>query len=492
LKVSQKYNRSTGSNDDPSARKAAASTLRAIAVRASNQFGDGGTSDLWCRRVLPIAFLGIKDPESNIATLFADVWEEGGSAVLLAGAADGFGSTLEEKLIIYLVDECIKALIDVSWSRRVSGADALRELAVKEILSPAPRRLNGTPKDGNLEESLRAQRRVQASHRALVALTKAIADTRLWSGKQNVDDACCLIASKWSSALANAGDQNEVTGKGLDTRVFAPLALTDHADTDSLFAHDGRFKKQTDEELPDEATQRLEVAMEIDEEESLGETKLDFDNDVVGPDEKTESCVFESSSEDKRMGETLEPVPTFIGICRMFLVQAFPTKRNILSVKEEEVLPYRAASLKALADLLDSIDKSTHGSKQKAIAFTFVTTKLAPLFDNSHEASDNAKEESPLVVSRALDCFGACFWEGIGSAGGSASNKYTNVLVLVQIFEKLSVVELPWTVKMSALNACARLIVNADATSLEDHSTVSAVVNCASQALKDRKFWKVR
>ena len=491
LKVSEKYNRSTGSNDDPSARKAAAVTLRAIAVRASNQFGDGGTSDIWCRRILPIAFLGMRDPEPNVATLFADVWEEGGSAASLAGAADGFGNTLEEKLILYLVKECINALNDVSWSRRVTGADALGELASKEILSPTPRRLNGDPKDRNLEESLRAQRRAQSSHRALVALTKTIADTRLWSGKQKVIDACCLIASKWSSALANNGDPSEVTGNGADT-VVAPLVLLDEADTDSLFAHDSRFKKQTDDELPDEAAQISEVAMDIDEEGASGETNLDFEDDATGQGEKVEGWGVETPSDDKISVDNQEQVPTFVGLCRMFLAQAFPAKRSTSSVKEEEVLPYRAASLKALADLLNSIDKSIHGSKQKAIVFTFVTQNLAPMFDPLPEASEASKEESPLVVSRALDCFGACFWEGFGSPDEIENNDGRNVLLLAQIFVRLSVVERPWTVKTSALHACARLISKADSTSLEDHATISAFVTCASQALKDRKFWKVR
>jgi len=491
LKASQKYNKSTGSNDDPSARKAAALTLRAIAVRASHQFGDGGPADLWCRRILPVAFLGTRDPEPKVAALFADVWEEGGSAASLAGAADGFGSTLEEKLIIHLVKECIKALTDVSWSRRVTGADALRELASKEILAPPPRRISGDPKDTSLEESLRAQQRAQASHQALVALTKTIADTRLWSGKQNVVDACGLLASKWSSKFANVANPSEVTGNGVDT-VIPPILLTDATERDSLFLHDGRFQKQLDEELPEEDTQIPEVRMELNEGETLEGTSLDFDYDITGQEERVDDAEPVASVEDVLARDSQVQVPTFVGICRLFLGQAFPSKKSISSVQDEAVLPYRASSLKALADLLDSIDKSIHASQQKKIVFPFVIQSLVPLFENSPPANDNAKEESPLFISRALDCFGACFWEGFGSPDAGEDNQYRSVMVLAQIFVQLSVVERPWTVKTSALNACARLISKADASSLNDHVTLTALVNCATQALSDRKFWKVR
>jgi proteasome component ECM29 len=501
LRAAEKYNSSTGSNDDPAARKAAAITLRAIAVKASNQFSDGGNSDVWCRRVLPVAFLGMRDPDPKVASLFADVWEEGGSAANLSGAADGFGNLLEEKLILFLVKECVKALNDVSWSRRVTGAVALQELATKEILSPAPRRLNGGTRDGVLEESVRAQRRAQASNMALVALVRTIADTRLWSGKQHVVESCSAIASKWSSALANTKDASAVLGVGSETSISgtcAPLLLTTASDADDLFVNDRRFKEEVEKDLPEEATQYAEMDMDVDEDPNA-QDPLDFEDDGLG-DEKAEASGTELSTEEMDTTDVKELIPTFIGLCRLFLVQAFPSTRSVLSVKEEEVLPYRAAVLKMLTQLLGSIDVSSHGIEQKKIAFDFVASRLTPLFEKV-EDEEESKEESPLIVSRAIDCFAACFWEDFGdqtqmdessSSSSAVTEKYSNILELSKSFQRCSAVERPWTIKTSSLNACARLVSKAAPSSLRDYATVSAVVECAALALKDRKFWKVR
>jgi proteasome component ECM29 len=180
LRACEKYNAATGSNDDPAIRKAAALMLRNVAVKASNQFSDGGNSNVWCRRVLPVAFLGMRDVDPKVAGLWREVWEEGGSTANLAGAADNFGSLLEENLLIQLVSECVKALNDVSWSRRVTGAVSLRELAEREILSPV---LQTTKQDSLNQRMLRSKRRAQASNVALVNLVQLLARTRLWSGK---------------------------------------------------------------------------------------------------------------------------------------------------------------------------------------------------------------------------------------------------------------------------------------------------------------------
>jgi hypothetical protein len=130
-----KYNSSTGNQDDPASRRAAAAVIRAITVRASNQLSEGGVSDTWTRVVLPVAFLGQKDEDKKIASYFREVWDEGGQLQL----SHKYGSRLEEKLLPELTNECVRALQDVSWSRRVAGANALMELCSLGVLGPAPR-----------------------------------------------------------------------------------------------------------------------------------------------------------------------------------------------------------------------------------------------------------------------------------------------------------------------------------------------------------------
>lgn len=497
LRASHKYNSSTGNNDDPAARKAAAITLRAIAVKASNQFLDGGNSDIWCRRVLPVAFLGMRDTDPKVASLFSDVWEEGGSTANHSGAADGFGTLLEEKLIISLVAECVKAVRDVSWARRVTGADALKELARKEILSPAPRRLNGNAKDFILEESVRAQRRAEASNAALAALVNAIADTRLWSGKEKVVEACALIASKWSSALANVEDSREILGLGeidnfSSARLRAPLILTDTDQINCLFLDDRRFNQEAERDLADESEQANDMSLDQNE-EPVAQARLGFDDDHGSLDEEAETSGLESAAEDVDMPEARKLVPTYVGICRMFLVQAFPTARSTMSVKEEEVLPYRSSALNALRLVLESLDATVHELEQKKIVFAFLASRLLPLFTDNESDDSEQKEESPLIVSKAIDCFAASFWKDFdGSSEGSPNNTHVKVPELIKIFEQCSIVERPWTIKSSALMACARLVSKANSNFLRDYGTIASVVECASLAMKDRKFWKVR
>ena len=111
---------------------------------------------------------------------------------------------------------------------------------------------------------------------------------------------------------------------------------------------------------------------------------------------------------------------------------------------------------------------------------------MTPIFDPVDDTFPSGKEESPLIVSRAVDCFAACFWEGFGAEHSGV--RYNSVLVLAQIFAQLSAVECPWTVKTSSLlQGCARLVSKVVPNSLKDHTTIATIVECASLALKDRK-----
>ena len=87
---------------------------------------------------LPMAFIGRKDSDATIASMWQEVWEEGGSVDNtsdLPSPLRNYGTRLEEKLLQPLVQECVSALQDVSWSSRVAGASALQDLCSIGILS---------------------------------------------------------------------------------------------------------------------------------------------------------------------------------------------------------------------------------------------------------------------------------------------------------------------------------------------------------------------
>jgi len=204
LRACDRYRSSTGSNDDPASRRAAAAAWRAIAVRATNHFSDGGKGDIWCTRVLPTAYLGRKDSDAKIAALWSEVWEEGGQAANLAETSatmKSFGIRIEEKMLPALIAECVLALQDVSWSRRVAGASAISDLCNLGILSPAPRCAQLT---GKMEASmlLRARMRARACNTALEECIKLVTKPRLWAGKAEVLKATIQLASKWAAAEA--------------------------------------------------------------------------------------------------------------------------------------------------------------------------------------------------------------------------------------------------------------------------------------------------
>jgi proteasome component ECM29 len=73
LRACDNYNSATGANHDPAIRLAAAIALRSIAVRAQNQFSDGGNNDVWCKRVLPVSYLGMRDSDKMVAQLWKEV-----------------------------------------------------------------------------------------------------------------------------------------------------------------------------------------------------------------------------------------------------------------------------------------------------------------------------------------------------------------------------------------------------------------------------------
>ena len=116
MRLCDRYKKAMGSNDDPATRKAAASALRAIAVRASDQFEDGGSKNVWERIVLPLSFIGQRD--ESIGSMWKEVWQDGGQVAALSLKNESmYNCQPEEKLLPHLVASLIEALNDVSWRR---------------------------------------------------------------------------------------------------------------------------------------------------------------------------------------------------------------------------------------------------------------------------------------------------------------------------------------------------------------------------------------
>jgi len=195
LKACNRYTRATGNNEDPTVRRSAAAAVRAIVVRAANQVSDGGPNDIWSKRVFPVAFLGIKDKEKKIASIWVETWEEGASS-FGRNRENGFGVLVEERMLLSLVKACVQALDDVSWARRVAGATSISELCDKNVLAPIEQKIGGAGREISISDLERAKRRAKASNIALTSCLNLMTKLRIWTGKSEVVKAIVKLAGK--------------------------------------------------------------------------------------------------------------------------------------------------------------------------------------------------------------------------------------------------------------------------------------------------------
>jgi hypothetical protein len=380
---------------------------------------------------------------------------------------DDYGTVLEEKLLLSLVKECDKALTDVSWSRRASGAVALRELADLKILAPLLARKQSGKPDGLFPDSERSERRRRGSQLALTVLVKLLAGSRLWSGKSEVAKAAVRIASNWSTSKDEEDEPMSTAGSA---SLEKPVILESKGSCNDLFVGDDWFRQEHEDEADIERTDTSENGLQ---------------------DADMESDVGDFSDVDATADAVVEDTPplvavTFIGMCRLLITQAFPTARALLSVSEDEVLPYRAAVLQSLTDLLNSLDGFMEGDALRRNVYDAISESLLSVFNAVSVSSEGTLKEPPLVVARSLDCFAACFWYGIGSENDAVGSMELTK-ILFQCLEQPA-----WTVRESATLCCSSLVLRCHTSPLRQYELLSLLVTCVSQVVKDRKFWRVR
>lgn len=472
-----RYNSSCGNHDDPLARRAAAAALRSMVVRASNQVSDGGNGDIWCRRILPTAFLGRKDDDSKVASLWQEVWDEGGSAL---GSNDTeFGTLIEEKLLPDLVDSCIGALTELSWSRRVAASKALTDLCDLGVLAPAPRSVVTTA--SKLDDA-RASRRARAANAAVCACVKVVIGSRLWTGKSEVINAVVKIASKWCSG------GNEVLGwspEGLCP--WMPISVFPGQYENDLFVGDEWFlveHEQGDVTATEGDTAETVTTEAIGIEETTTEEQpIDFDEAEKTLDQDMDVTKDEQSSVD-----TITIV-TFSGLCRVLIDQGFPSSKK--ASLEDDLLPYKAASVKGFADLVESLGDSDVNRAQVKYLYDLVSPRLIGVVDvdNVFGLMDTTESShAPVLIARTIDCLAATLWDGIGRNGDAET-----VMKLAGLFKVAGGNKQPaWSVREAATLGAARLAGKCDINALRRSEAVMMLMECTKQALADRKFWRVR
>lgn len=490
LRSCSKYNRSTGNNDDPASRRASAATLRSIAVRATSQFSDGGPSDIWFRRVLPTAFLGKKDPDTKISGLWSDVWEEGSIAISTSHMSSEDHGTIEELLLPYIVEECCRALLDLSWSRRVSGANGLLELSAHGILSPASRRMDASISD--ISSVKRSKRRAEASKKALNTCVDLLSKPRLWTGKSSVADCAVSISVNWAPALA-VGDSGYLATLGWELDgtecPWQPILVAPEKNlAGDLFAGDDWFGQKHNENEPLEPTVDVPLQDAADDDTGTAEDdRIEFE-ECDNADENNEKPE-ESFSEETLATDTKQL--TFAGFASFLMDQAMPAVVSANLMESEEFLPYRVAALKGLRSLMASLTVSSSIARsQKRDTYMTITPRLLSLCDL--EGPKSKVEIPPVIVARGIDCIASCCWLGMSNDDIDQST----VPNMLELAERLKVAggekQPAWAVREATRLCLGFVVTNCHVAVLREQRFVSVLLDCAAGALSDRKFWKVR
>lgn len=481
LKACERYCESSGSNNDPSVRKAAAATIRAICVRASNHLADGGPKDIWVQKVLPTAFIGRHDKDPKVSSLWKDVWDEGPSAISsMDGRNDVFGVLLQEKLLPYIIKATVSALRSTSWDNRKNGAMVLIELTDANILAPTPRS-TGDESRFSGEDKARLKQRAKASSILLSECLTIIARNRIWDGKGDVVKAGTTIASKWSAAAPANGKSTNISD------CQWPLVLRNDCE-DDLFKGDAWFKlsevelnEVNDQVGHDDADNAVNGSYEQNSDDS---NQLDMSGEnYLGDEEQLSGESAVESDTEQNLG--FQPV-VFSGFCRVLLGQALREGSNNST---EGVIPYKASALSGLAALLKSVDPNEGSKFYEEIIESqrFVYDLIAPSLYSSvvESQSSNGKSVPPLLIARALECLASAMYDGIGA--DASKGTYTDPVGLLDFFA-LSTGMAAWTVRQMSAKAASSLVAKMPSGMLRKNAVITTVIECSTQNLKDKKI----
>jgi proteasome component ECM29 len=429
LKACERYCESSGSNNDPSIRKAAAATIRAIAVRASNHMADGGPKDVWVRKVLPVSFLGKHDSDATVSSLWKDVWDEGGAAI--NSEHDGvFGVLLQEKLLPYIARATLSYLQSTSWANRKAGCAVLIDLAESGILAPIPRSTSDDSSSYGPDFD-RLRQRARASSDVLSECVKIISRNRIWDGKGDVVKAGTLIAGKWSATAPIEESHNSIW----------PLLLRkdrhgDLFDGDDWFERSDEKGDDVDEEVGGDDT--IDTVVITDLLNSEDDTMLDLKEDNDACYDEQINCENVETNAEKR---SAQPV-IFSGFCRVLLDQALKVTSNNAT---ESALSYRVSALSGLTALLKSAEplKDSVSFQDTVDHQRFIYSIVGPnLFSFISEIQTN---NAPVLIARALECLAAAMYNGIGTDASQGS--YADPVGLLKFFAVSTSKQPAWTGK---------------------------------------------
>lgn len=443
-------------------------------MRATKQLQDRGSNDVWAKIVLPTAFLGRKDKDKQVSSLWNEVWEEGGAAI--GSRNNSFGVLLQEKLLGDLTHIIIENLRSTSWSNRLSACAVIQELADANILAPTPSSSYGIA--GEFQERLKI--RAAATCSILSETVEMIARSRVWAGKGEVIKSASLIAGKWTGSALGLVDLVSNNGK---YHGAVPLVFKSKSH-DDLFLSDAWFTlPDNEEELSEEqeVTHNEEEVPDSENNQPQNETLLCM---VDEPNFDDQDVPNNNKDETKETPKSI----TFLGFCRLLCDQGLRVSKSEFT---EGILPYKSAALESLSSFLRTVvvTRESENYNENIDQQRLVYSLLAPrLYRFISESAENSAP--PLLVAKSLECLASAFYDGVGDEN---SPNYSNSLMMLKFFSDYSGAAQPaWTVRLSGVAAASSLVSTMSPNNLRKNDAIVTILDCSTHALKDRKFWKVR
>jgi proteasome component ECM29 len=470
VRACKRYKFFTGNNEDQASKRAAASAIRAIAVRSSHHMRVGGDADVWRRRVLPVAFLGRHDEDAKVAALWDEVWNEAGAVRECTDPnRESFGSRMEEVLLPFLVSEAVVALNDVAWVRRRSGARAIKDLCQVGVLGPLE------SASLTCTDVVRDRYRSSASSDALRACVQVLSQPRLWSGKALILQTAIELASKWVDFAAEGRvGTNEMMHAQEETDSIEmsskPIAVTATSESD-LFSGDEWFIL----DLGD-GTQSMEDEVPV----PLETGTITSDSPLASAFEQDEMALESEDPPDEIRVTThasiLQASPlTFCGLAKLILRQAALQASSDARLSDE-ALPYRVAALQGLQNLMIALPFSPANDNLRSVVYNRSKDDLVSTIKND--------DSPPVVVAAALGALSSMVWCGFGTDEPDALDELASLASLRK--------SQAWSVREASSICVVALVLNSHSPWLRQHKTMALLIQSASDALRDQKYWRVR
>lgn len=443
----------------------AAAALKAISTRASNQFSDGGSGDIWRRRILPLSFIAQNDPD--VGSDFAEVWQEGGYSIK---KADDASIHTEEILLLFLSREIIEALDDVSWSRRRVACVSLMKLVDGNILAPPLQSLDSSDLSDDVIQL--AKTKAQATCRILTSCVNLIVKTRVWSGKEDLVRTVATITSKWCGPefeITNAAYFLGFEGK-IEDCPWTPINLNG-AELD-LFIGDQWFSSHKvdaigKEENADELCPQESHQLEIEPEDGV----IDFG---LADIEEFDDVIKNSTHKDEEF-----KIISLFGLCRLLMEQGLP-ENGLKTRFSPEYLSYRAASIESLSTILDRIQRQSFN------LYDLISPSILSIVHNELMTDESIP---PLIVAKSVGVLSSIIWQDIGDTeyGTSQAQLLCDIFLYHSSYSQHA-----WTVREQASLAFAKLIHRGHFSVIKRLDTIQKALDATKQCQQDRKFWRVR